>query len=77
MSRQKEKFSVKLESKYNWNTKQCKGALEFAYVGLDKFVMGAMAELERAGENDPVGLSDYGVGVEFQRNPDQTFSFTT
>ena len=77
LSHEKPKYTAKFESSYNWNTHQCKGNLGLVYTGVDKFVFGAMGELDRPSKNDPVAPSDYGLAIEFRRNQDQTFAVTT
>jgi len=70
------KYSLCLDSTYNWNQPLLEAAMAASYVGSDRLLMGLKVELRKDGDN-AVELSDHNVGIQFTRSADQTFAITT
>jgi len=70
------KYSLCLDTTYNWQTPNLEAALAASYVGSDRLLMGFKVELRKEGDK-AIAVSDHNIGLQFNRNADQTFAVTT
>jgi len=70
------KYTLCLDTSYDWNRSHCDAAFAASYGGIDRILMGFKAEIKKEGPN-AMELSDHNIGLQFDRNDDQTFSVTT
>jgi len=69
-------YTLCLDTTYNWQTPNLEAALAASYVGSDRLLMGLKVELKNEG-NKGIQVSDHNIGLQFNRNADQTFAVTT
>jgi len=73
----REKYAVCVDATYDWSNQNMDGEVALSYAGLDKVLLGSKIKVEQSQKNPAFGVVDYNVGVQFNRNPDQTFAVTT
>jgi len=76
LCQKREKYTLCLDTKYNWNKPNLETALAASYVGTDRLLMGMKLQLKKEGDK-AMELSDHNIGLQFNRNADQTFAVTT
>jgi len=70
------KYTLCLDTTYNWQTPNLEAAFAASYVGSDRLLMGLKVELKKEGDK-AMEVSDHNIGLQFNRNADQTFAVTT
>jgi len=73
---QRAKYTLCCDTTYDWANQNCEAELALSYSGVDRMVLGTKMVAKREG-GKPLEVSDYNVGVQFNRNADQTFAVTT
>merc|ERR1712099_179488 len=58
-------------------TQDCDGEVAISYAGIDRMLLGTKVKVERSQKQQTLGVTDYNVGLQFNRNSDQTFAVTT
>merc|ERR1712176_461065 len=53
------------------------GEVAISYAGIDRMLLGTKVKVERSQKQQTLGVTDYNVGLQFNRNSDQTFAVTT
>jgi len=76
LCQQRAKYTLCLDSAYNWSNQNCEGQLALSYSGVDRMVLGTKVVAKRQGDK-ALQVTDYNVGLQFNRNADQTFAVTT
>jgi len=71
------KYAVCFDTTYDWNNQNCDGELAVSYAGIDRMLIGTKVKVERSQKQQTLGVTDYNVGLQFNRNKDQTFAVTT
>jgi len=71
------KYAVCLDAKYDWSNANVNGEFAVSYAGIDKILLGTKVKVEQSQKNPAFGVVDYNVGLQFNRNEDQTFAVTT
>eukprot|EP01083_Nonionella_stella_P044524 119851_1 len=71
------KYSVCFDTTYDWSNQNCDGDLAVSYAGIDRLLLGTKLKVERSQKQQTLGITDYNVGLQFNRNADQTFAVTT
>ena len=77
LSQKREKYALDVDSTYDWSTHNCDGELAVSYSGIDRLLLGTKVKVTRSASKQTTGVSDYNVGLQFNRNKDQTFAVTT
>jgi len=70
------KYTLCFDTTYNWQRPNLEAALAASYVGSDRLLMGLKVELRKEGDKS-MEISDHNIGLQFNRNADQTFAVTT
>jgi len=76
LCQQRPKYTLCADTSYNWANQNCEGKLAVSYSGVDRMVLGTKVVAKREGSK-PLEVTDYDIGVQFNRNADQTFAVTT
>eukprot|EP00483_Globobulimina_turgida_P013325 UN13349 len=71
------KYAICFDTTYDWSNQNCDGELAISYAGIDKILIGTKVKVERSQKQQTLGVTDYNVGLQFNRNDDQTFAVTT
>ena len=71
------KYALCIDSTYDWANHNCDGELAVSYAGIDRMLLGAKVKVERSQKQQQLGVTDYNVGLQFNKSPDQTFAVTT
>eukprot|EP01084_Bolivina_argentea_P283409 485373_1 len=71
------KYAICFDTTYDWSNQNCDGELAVSYAGIDKILLGTKVKVERSQKQQTLGVTDYNVAIQFNRNDDQTFAVTT
>jgi hypothetical protein len=77
LCQKREKYALCIDSTYDWSNQNCDGEVAISYAGIDRMLLGAKAKVERSQKQQTLGVTDYNVGLQWNRNEDQTFAVTT
>lgn len=77
LSQKRAKYALNVDSKYDWSNQNCDGEIAVSYSGIDRMLLGTKVKVERSQKEQNTGVTDYNVGLQFNRNKDQTFAVTT
>lgn len=75
--KREKKYALCLDTTYDWSTQDCDGEVAISYAGIDRMLLGTKVKVERSQKQQTLGVTDYNVGLQFNRNSDQTFAVTT
>jgi len=70
------KYTLCLDTTYCWDKPNLETAFAVSYVATDRLLMGLKAELKKEGDK-AMAVSDHNIGLQFNRNADQSFAVTT
>jgi len=76
LCQQRPKYTLCCDTLYNWSNQNCEGTLAVSYSGVDRMILGTKVVAKREGQK-AIAVTDYNVGLQFDRNADQTFAVTT
>ena len=71
------KYAVCVDASYDWSNQNMDGEVAVSYAGIDKILLGTKIKVEQSQKVPAFGVTDYNVGLQFNRNEDQTFAVTT
>jgi len=71
------KYALCFDTTYDWSNQNCDGELALSYAGIDRMLLGTKVKVERSQKQQQLGVTDYNVGLQFNKSPDQTFAVTT
>jgi len=77
LSQKRAKYALNVDTKYDWSNQNCDGEIAVSYSGIDRMLLGTKVKVERSQKEQNTGVTDYNVGLQFNRNKDQTFAVTT
>lgn len=70
-------YAVCVDASYDWSNQNMDGEVALSYAGIDKVLLGTKVKVEQSQKMPAFGVTDYNIGVQFNRNSDQTFAVTT
>ena len=76
LCQQRAKYTLCCDTSYDLSNQNCEGTLAVSYSGVDRMVLGTKVVAKREGSK-ALEVTDYNVGLQFNRNADQTFAVTT
>lgn len=77
LSQKRAKYALNVDSTYDWSNQNCDGEIAVSYSGIDRMLLGTKVKVQRTQKDQTTGVTDYNVGLQFNRNKDQTFAVTT
>jgi len=77
LTKQTEKLACNLKGTVNWKDNGWENEASIGYHGIDKLALGFKLCVDQPNKDKSIGIKDYNLKMEWQRNADQTLIFQT